>query len=91
MESLLSQVLIVYVLRTCAPASLANRPSAALLSTTLLVCCAALWLPASPLAPALGLRPTPAAYRWGLAAILAAYAMVTETAKSWLIRRFGIG
>lgn len=90
-ESLLSQTLIVYVLRTAGLASLGNRPSGPLLATTMLVCGAALWLPWSPLAPALGLTPLPPAYWWGLAAILAGYAVVTESAKSWLIRRSGLG
>jgi hypothetical protein len=38
----------------------------------------------------LGFAPPPLAYWWGLAAILAAYAVVTQAAKAWLIRRFGI-
>lgn len=90
-ESLLSQTLIVYVLRTAAAPSLDNLPSPALMATTAMACGIALWLPGSPLAPALGMAPLPVAYWWGLAAILAAYALVTEAAKSWLVRRFGIG
>jgi Mg2+-importing ATPase len=90
-ESLLSQTLIVYVIRTSAPPGVGNRPSGALLAASLLVCTAGLWLPWSPLAPFLGFAPLPAAYWWGLAAILGAYALLTQLAKSWLIRRFGIG
>lgn len=90
-ESMLSQTLIVYVLRTAAPPSLANLPSPALLAATALACGAAMWLPGSPLAPALGLTALPVAYWWGLAAILVAYIVVTAAVKSWLIRRFGIG
>jgi Mg2+-importing ATPase len=90
-ESLLSQTLIVYVIRTSALPAAVNRPSGPLLTASLLVCAAGLWLPSSPLAPFLGFAPLPAAYWWGLAAILAAYALLTQLAKSWLIRRFGIG
>jgi Mg2+-importing ATPase len=90
-ESLLSQTLIVYVIRTGTRPGLANRPSATLLAASLLVCCAGAWLPGSGLAPLLGMMPLPPAYWWGLGAILAAYAGVTELAKAWLIRRFGIG
>jgi magnesium-transporting ATPase (P-type) len=90
-ESLLSQTLIVYVIRTSTVPTLANRPSGALLAATLLVCAAGLWLPNSPLALLLGFKPLPGAYWWGLGAILLAYATVTQLAKSWLIRRFGIG
>jgi Mg2+-importing ATPase len=49
-----------------------------------------LWLPWSPLAPALGLTVPPHAYWWGLGGILAAYAVVTQGAKAWLTRHFGI-
>lgn len=90
-ESLLSQTLIVYVLRSAAPAGLANRPALPLLLASALVCGVVLWLPWSPLAGALGLVPLPPGYWWGLALILAGYALVTESAKAWLIRRFGLG
>lgn len=90
-ESLLSQTLIVYVIRTSMPPGLANRPSGPLLAASLLVCAVGLWLPGSGLAPLLGFTPLPGSYWWGLAAILAAYAALTQLAKAWLIRRFGIG
>lgn len=90
-ESLLSQTLIVYVIRTGVRPGRANRPSGALLAASLLVCGVGVWLPDSRLAPLLGMTPLPPAYWWGLGAILAAYAAVTELAKAWLIRRFGIG
>jgi Mg2+-importing ATPase len=89
-ESLLSQTLIVYVIRTSALPTLANRPSTPLLAASLLVCATGLWLPWSPLAPALGLTVPPHAYWWGLGGILAAYAVVTQGAKAWLTRHFGI-
>jgi Mg2+-importing ATPase len=90
-ESLLSQTLIVYVIRTSTRPTLANRPSWPLMTASVLVCGTGLWLPWSRLAPALGLAPPPPAYWLGLAVILGAYAVLTQIAKSWLIRRFGIG
>jgi Mg2+-importing ATPase len=90
-ESLLSQTLIVYVIRTGGLPALANRPSATFLSTSLLVCAIGVWLPSSPLASVMGFVALPLAYWWGLAAILAAYLAFTELIKSWLIQRFGIG
>jgi len=91
LESLLSQTLIVYVIRTSGLPTFANRPSAPLMVSSLLVCIAGLWLPWSPLAHTLGFAPPPPAYWWGLAGILAVYAVATQTVKAWLIRRFGIG
>ena len=90
-ESLLSQTLIVYVIRTSTLPTLANRPSTALLAASALVCGVGLWLPRSALAGALGFVPLPPAYWWGLGAILLVYAALTQLAKSWLTRRFGIG
>jgi len=89
-ESLLSQTLIVHVIRTSAMPTLANRPSMPLLAASLLVCATGLWLPFSPVASALGLTAPPHAYWWGLGGILVAYAAVTQGAKAWLTRRFGI-
>jgi Mg2+-importing ATPase len=90
-ESLLSQALIVYLIRSGAPLSGATRPSAALLAASLAVCATGAWLPASPLAPLFGFVPLPPAYWWGVGAILAAYGSLTLFVKSWLVRRFGIG
>jgi Mg2+-importing ATPase len=90
-ESLLSQTLIVYVIRTSTLPTIANRPSTALLAASLIVCGIGLWLPRSVLAGALGLEPLPPAYWWGLGATLLVYAALTQVVKSWLIRRFGIG
>ena len=90
-ESLLSQTLIVYVIRTSTLPTIANRPSTALLAASLVVCGIGLWLPRSVLAGALGFVPLPPAYWWGLGAILLVYAALTQVVKSWLIRRFGIG
>jgi Mg2+-importing ATPase len=89
-ESLLSQTLIVYVIRTGAAGAVA-RPAGLLVAASLLVCALGLWLPLSPLAPLFGFAPLPGTYWWGLGAILAAYAGLTLLVKAWLIRRFGIG
>jgi P-type Mg2+ transporter len=45
-------------------------------------------LPYSPVAAALGLVALPLPYFGALAAILAGYVVVTQTVKTWAIRRF---
>ncbi|SFC90254.1 magnesium-translocating P-type ATPase [Massilia yuzhufengensis] len=90
-ESLLSQTLIVYVIRTGAGHGRANWPSAPLAVASALACGTGLWLPWSPLAPLLGLVPLPAGYWAGLGAVLAGYILLTMVAKSWLLRRAGLG
>jgi Mg2+-importing ATPase len=90
-ESLLSQTLVVHIIRTCGLPFGDNRPSTLLLAATLMVCGIGVWLPWSALAAPLGFAPPPAPYWWGLSAILIAYATVIQLAKAWLIRRFGVG
>ena len=89
-ESLLSQTLIVHVLRTGRIPLLQSTPSRTLLAMTVAVCAFGVWLPFSPLAPALGLAPLPLDYWCALAALLSAYLMLTQLAKAWLVRRFGL-
>jgi Mg2+-importing ATPase len=89
-ESLLSQTLIVHVIRTGRIPFIQSRPSAPLLMTTISVCAFGLWLPVAPFAAALGLAPLPAGYGLALLAILGGYLLLTQLVKSWLIRRFGL-
>ena len=89
-ESLLSQTLIVHVIRTGKVPFLQSKPSFPLLVTTLGVCLLGLWLPTSPFADALGLTPLPHAFALALLGILGGYMLLTQLAKTWLIRRFGL-
>jgi P-type Mg2+ transporter len=89
-ESLLSQTLIVHVIRTGRIPFLQSKPSFPLLVTTVGICLLGLWLPTSPLAPALGLTALPNAFALALLAILAVYLLLTQLVKAWLIRRFGL-
>jgi Mg2+-importing ATPase len=90
-ESLLSQTLVVHVIRTGRVPFLESRPSRTLLATTLAVCAVGAWLPFSPFASALGLVTLPAGYGWALAAILAGYLALTQAVKAWVVRRFALG
>jgi len=89
-ESVLSQTLIVHVIRTAGVPFLESRPAAPLLVTTIAVCAAAMWLPFSGFASLLGLAPLPSAYWLALAAILVCYLMLTQSVKAALVRRFGL-
>jgi Mg2+-importing ATPase len=80
-ESLLSQTLIVHIIRTEKMPLLESRPSPLLLATSGLVCLLALWLPVSPLANALGFTPMPAAYWLGLPLILLSYLATVQLLK----------
>jgi Mg2+-importing ATPase len=89
-ESLLSQTLVVHVIRTGKIPFVESKPSLPLLVTTIGICLLGIWLPTSSLAPALGLTPLPHGYAVALLLILGGYLLLTQLAKGWIIRRFGL-
>ena len=89
-ESLLSQTLVVHVIRTGKIPFVQSRPSFPLLVTTLSICLLGIWLPFSPFADALGFTRMPQGYWISLLAILAGYLMLTQLVKYWVVRRFGL-
>ncbi len=86
-ESLLTQTLIIHVIRTNKVPFLQSRASGPLMLTTGAIMLFGLWLPSSPLAPALGLVHLPALYWPLLALTLLAYMLLTQTVKAWLHHR----
>jgi Mg2+-importing ATPase len=89
-ESLLSQTLIVHVIRTAGIPVLDSKPSATLSATTVAICAIGSWLPFSGFADAFGFTPLPASYWFGLSAILIGYLVLVQTVKTLLARRFGL-
>jgi Mg2+-importing ATPase len=87
-ESLLSQTLIIHVIRTGRLPFVQSRASPALMATTLAVCALGVVLPYSPLARPLGLVPMPAVYWLALTVILLAYLLLTTWVTRWMRRRF---
>jgi Mg2+-importing ATPase len=85
-ESLATQTLVIFVIRT-AKNPLKSRPSRALTLTTLGVVVVGLLLPFSPGAAALGFVPLPAAYFGFLAAAVFTYLGLVEVAKRALLQR----
>lgn len=88
-EGLLSQTLIVHLIRTERLPffqSTASRPVLLLTGAIMLV---GLGLPFSPLGRALGLVPLPLGYFGWLVGFLLGYAVLTQLVKRWYIRRFG--
>ena len=86
-ESLMTQTLIIHVIRTTKIPFLQSRPSWPLVATTVAVMAVGLWLPVSPLAPALGFVALPALYWPILAATLVCYLALTQVVKHVLVRR----
>jgi Mg2+-importing ATPase len=88
-ESLISQTLIIHIIRTSRLPFIESRASPAMMWTSLAVCGAGAYLPYSPLAPALGLVALPWTYWPALTGIILAYLLSTHLMKQWFARRFG--
>jgi Mg2+-importing ATPase len=89
-ESLLSQTLIIHVIRTPRLPFVQSRPSPALMATTVLICAAGIALPFTPAGAALGFTPPPPAYWPVLLALIVGYAVLAQLAKRWFVRRWGV-
>ena len=88
-ESLLTQTLIVHIIRTYRIPFIQSRASRTMTFTTLLIMAIGIWLPFSPLANYIGLVPLPGIFFVWLAGFLLAYSVLTHTVKMWFARRFG--
>ncbi|MDD2546884.1 MAG: magnesium-translocating P-type ATPase [Burkholderiaceae bacterium] len=86
---LLTQTLIVHLLRTPKLPFVQSRAAALLTSMTLLVAAVGLFLPMGPLAGYFKLTPLPPSYFAWLAAILLGYAGMITGLKRYYVRRFG--
>jgi Mg2+-importing ATPase len=88
-EGLLSQTLIVHMIRTRRIPFVQSRASWPVMVMTVLAVLTGLWLPFSPLAASLGFVALPAGYFPWLVVVLLAYCTLTQLVKTWYIRRFG--
>ncbi|EOU9562843.1 magnesium-translocating P-type ATPase [Cronobacter dublinensis] len=88
-EGLLSQTLVVHMLRTRKIPFIQSRAALPVLVTTFIVMAVGVAIPFSPLGHWIGLIPLPLAYFPWLAGILFAYCVVAQLMKRFYIRRFG--
>jgi Mg2+-importing ATPase len=88
-ESLLTQTLIVHIIRTRRTPFFGSRASLHLMLTTLVVMAVGAWLPYSPFAGALGMVPLPPVYWAWIAFFLILYAVMTHGMKTWFFKRYG--
>ena len=86
-ESIMTQTLIIHVIRTNMIPFIQTRASWQLSMTTILIMGIGAWLPYSPLAPILHFVPLPWQFWPILAATLVCYVGLTQVIKSWLIRK----
>ena len=86
---LLSQTLIVHMIRTRRVPFIQSRAAWPLLTMTLMIMVVGIALPFSPLAPFLYLQALPLSYFPWLVAILLGYMTLTQGVKGFYIRRYG--
>ncbi len=86
-ESLLTQTLVIHVIRTNRVPFLQGRASLPLTLTTLAVMAVGVWLPFSSFGGALGFTALPSLYWPLLLATLLLYLVLTQGVKGWLLRR----
>jgi P-type Mg2+ transporter len=88
-ESLLTQTLIVHIIRTRRIPFFGSRASLPMTLTTLVIMGVGVWLPYSPFASTLGMVPLPLIYWAWIAAFLMSYAALTHFVKTWFFNRYG--
>ena len=86
-ESLLTQTLIIHVIRTNKIPFLQSRSSWPVMVLSLAIMAVGVAIPFSPLGPYLGLSALPRLYWPILALTLLCYVALTQGAKAWLLRR----
>jgi Mg2+-importing ATPase len=89
-ESLLTQTLIIHIIRTAKVPFIESRASPALMATSLIICCVGIALPLTPVGAALGFTPLPWLYWPLVAGMLVAYAVLTHFVKVWFVHRWGM-
>jgi Mg2+-importing ATPase len=88
-ESIITQTLIIHIIRTGKIPFIESRASPFLIATSLIICAIGVWLPFSPFAHSLGFVGLPALYWPALFMIVLAYLALTNLVKMWFIRKFG--
>jgi Mg2+-importing ATPase len=87
-ESIATQTLIIFAIRTRRVPFFRSRPSLGLTVASLGVVAIGVWLPFSPLSGLLGFQPLPAPFFLALVGMVIAYLVLVELAKTWFFRAF---
>ncbi|GAM47831.1 magnesium ABC transporter ATPase [Nocardia seriolae] len=85
-ESLATQTLVLFVIRTRRTPFFRSHPSVALLTATLATVAIGALLPVTPLAGTLGFQPLPGTFFMALLVMIVIYLALAEAAKHWFFR-----
>ncbi|MFA5363440.1 MAG: magnesium-translocating P-type ATPase [Candidatus Omnitrophota bacterium] len=89
LESLCTQTLVIYVIRTGKIPFIESRPSKFLVFTSIFIVSAGIAIVYSPLAKPFGFVRPPPAYFAALVMIVSAYLVMVQVVKSWFIKKYG--
>jgi Mg2+-importing ATPase len=87
-EGLLSQTLIVHMIRTRKIPFIQSWATAPVVALTTLIMAIGIYIPFSPFAESLKMQALPAAYFPWLIGILLSYCLLTQLVKRWFIKKF---
>ena len=88
-EGLMTQTLVVHMIRTRKIPFIQSRPGNALLAMTIAIMAAGIFLPMGPLAPYFKMVPLPLTYFPILGVILIGYIVLTQLMKNFYSKHFG--
>ncbi|MBS0640624.1 MAG: HAD-IC family P-type ATPase, partial [Proteobacteria bacterium] len=89
-ESLMTQTFIIHIIRTAGVPFLESRASTALVLTTVAIVSLGSIIPYTRFGHTLGFQPLPMLYWPLVAAMMLAYAALTQLVKTWFVRRWGM-
>jgi Mg2+-importing ATPase len=87
-EGLLSQTLIIHLIRTRRIPFVQSRAALPVIAATLVIACVGIALPFTPFGVALGMQPLPPAYFLWLIGILFGYGLLVQLVKMLYIKRY---
>ncbi len=89
-ESLLTQTLIIHIIRTAKIPFVESMASPALIATSLIISVVGIALPFTWVGASLGFVPLPSLYWPAVAAIVGCYAVLAQLVKTWFVKRWGM-
>jgi Mg2+-importing ATPase len=87
-ESLCTQALVIFIIRTSKTPSFKSKPSKPLLISTLAVVALALIIPFTPLGELFGFEPPPLLFYIVLVGLIGTYLLLVEAIKKWFYKRY---
>lgn len=87
-EGLLSQTLIVHMIRTQKIPFFQSCASGSLLLTTAVIISLGIFIPFSFIGESIGFVPLPLSYFFWVSAIILSYCFLTQIVKNWFVKKF---